>query len=66
MVVAEHWPSVDLPKGADGVDSGARPLSGGRFISLLPEFGEGAAAGSGGEIRLVLNWFEELKRLVPN
>ena len=40
-------------------------LPDGRFVSLSTEYDNVPAAGSGGEIRLVFNWFEELKRLVP-
>jgi hypothetical protein len=39
-------------------------LPDGRFINLAVVF-EGGSAGTGGEVRFVLNWFEELKRLVP-
>jgi hypothetical protein len=40
-------------------------LPDGRFVSLSNENDTAAAAGLGTEIRLVFNWFEELKRLVP-
>jgi hypothetical protein len=38
-------------------------LPDGRFITLLPN--EGGPVGAPSELRVVLNWFEELKRLVP-
>ncbi len=38
-------------------------LPDGRFITLLPE--DTAASGAPAELRVILNWFEELKRLVP-
>ncbi len=38
-------------------------LPDGRFITLLPD--EGGPAGSRPGLRLILNWFDELKRLVP-
>ena len=38
-------------------------LPDGRFITLLPE--EGGPAGGRPELRLILNSFDELKRLVP-
>ena len=61
---------VELPRGPRmdlrSTDRrGFDALPDGRFVSVLPEFGEGTSATSGGEIRVVLNWFEELKRLVP-
>jgi hypothetical protein len=37
-------------------------LEDGRFISLSRVFGESASTG---EVRVVINWFEELKRRVP-
>jgi Tol biopolymer transport system component len=37
-------------------------LPDGRFLTLLPE---SEPAGGRSELRLILNWFEELKRLVP-
>ena len=38
-------------------------LPDGRFITLLPN--EGGPAGGRPELRVILNWFDELKRLVP-
>lgn len=38
-------------------------LPDGRFIMLLPD--ESGSAGGRPELRLILNWFDELKRLVP-
>jgi hypothetical protein len=41
-------------------------LPDGRFISVVPESEPGeSAALAAREVRIVLNWFEELKRLVP-
>jgi hypothetical protein len=41
-------------------------LPDGRFISLSPTYGDGSATPPlSGEIRVVVNWFEELKRLAP-
>jgi hypothetical protein len=39
-------------------------LPDGRFIGLVAEGSEDASV-IPGEIRVVLNWFEELKRLLP-
>jgi Tol biopolymer transport system component len=39
-------------------------LADGRFVSILPAEGD-LTGGGGNEIRVVTNWFEELKRLVP-
>jgi eukaryotic-like serine/threonine-protein kinase len=39
-------------------------LPDGRFISVVPTAGD-PSGGVGNEIRVVTNWFEELKRLVP-
>jgi serine/threonine-protein kinase len=36
-----------------------------RFVGPIPPFDNTDRAGQGGQIRVVLNWFEELKRLVP-
>ena len=38
-------------------------LPDGRFITLLPD--QSGPAGVGPELRVILNWFDELKRLVP-
>lgn len=35
------------------------------FISVSPAFDDGPTAAATGGVRVVLNWFEELKRLVP-
>jgi hypothetical protein len=40
-------------------------LPDGRIISLSPLTGDGQDAASKPEVRVVLNWFEELKRLAP-
>jgi serine/threonine-protein kinase len=40
-------------------------LADGRFISLSRVFGEGTSTPLSGEVRVVINWFEELKRRVP-
>ena len=40
-------------------------LADGRFISLSRAFGEGTSTPLSGEVRVVINWFEELKRRVP-
>jgi tricorn protease-like protein len=47
--------TLENPRGYD-------VLPDGRFITLLPESGP---AGGRPELRLILNWFDELKRLVP-
>jgi dipeptidyl aminopeptidase/acylaminoacyl peptidase len=62
--------AVDIPRGPQpGVLStdvrGYDILPDGRFISLAPTSGEGPGSASSNEIRVVLNWFEELKRLAP-
>ena len=61
---------VDLPRGPHpgllSTDTrGYDLLPDGRFVSLAPASGEGPASASSNEIRVVLNWHEELKRLVP-
>jgi serine/threonine-protein kinase len=38
-------------------------LRGGRFVSVVPAFGDSAVPTT--ELRVMLNWFEELKRLAP-
>jgi eukaryotic-like serine/threonine-protein kinase len=40
-------------------------LPDGRFISVSPASGEVTGSGFKPEVRVVLNWFEELKRLAP-
>jgi Tol biopolymer transport system component len=40
-------------------------LPDGRFISLSRTFGDATSTSSSGEVRVVTNWFEELKRRVP-
>ena len=40
-------------------------LPDGRIVSLSSPLGDGLASGSGSEVRVVLNWHEELKRLAP-
>jgi hypothetical protein len=40
-------------------------LTDGRFISVSPLSGDGPNAALRPEVRVVLNWFEELKRLAP-
>jgi Tol biopolymer transport system component len=40
-------------------------LPDGRFVSLAPAGRDRPASASSNEIRVVLNWFEELKRLAP-
>ena len=44
--------------------TGVQHLPNGRFISLLPPE-SGLNGGAPPEMRVVLNWFDELKRLVP-
>jgi hypothetical protein len=61
--------AVDLPKvprpGLLATDMrGYDVLPDGRFISLTPLSGD-VANPSNAEVRVVLNWFEELKRLAP-
>ena len=61
---------VDLPRGPQpGLLStdvrGYDILPDGRFISIAPTSGDGPASPSGNEIRVVVNWFDELKRLAP-
>jgi hypothetical protein len=60
---------VELPRGprtdirsSDVRGRGYDVLPDGRFVSVSPVFGEGAASG---EIRVVLNWFTELQQRVP-
>jgi hypothetical protein len=52
-----------------GVRSGGRRaydvLPDGRFIGLVDPGDAGSTVGAASQIRVVLNWFEELKRLVP-
>ena len=62
--------AVDLPKvprpGLLATDMrGYDVLPDGRFISLTPLSGD-VANPSNAEVRVVLNWFEELKRLAPS
>jgi hypothetical protein len=40
-------------------------LPDGRIVSVSSSLGQGLAGASASEIRVVLNWFEELKRLAP-
>ena len=40
-------------------------LPDGRIVSVAYTYGDTSSAAPRGEIRVVLNWFEELKRLVP-
>jgi hypothetical protein len=40
-------------------------LPDGRIVSVASSLGQGAAGAPASEIRVVLNWFEELKRLAP-
>jgi hypothetical protein len=40
-------------------------LADGRFISLSRAFAESTSSPLSGEVRVVINWFEELKRRVP-
>jgi len=40
-------------------------LPDGRFVGLVAGSGDEVSADRPGEVRLVINWFEELKRLVP-
>ena len=54
-----------LPGLLSGDVRGYDILPDGRFVSLAPASGDGAASILPNEIRVVLNWFEELKRLVP-
>ncbi len=54
--VPEPGITLENPRGYD-------VLPDGRFITLLPD--EGGPAGLRPELRLILNWFDELKRLVP-
>jgi len=61
--------AVDLPKvprpGLLATDMrGYDVLPDGRFISLTPLSGD-VANPSNAEVRVVLNWFDELKRLAP-
>jgi len=63
--------AVELPKvprpGLLSTDvRGYDVLPDGRFISLSPLSGDGPNAASKPEVRVVLNWFEELKRLAPS
>ena len=46
-----------LPRGYDVLPDGS-------FITLLPA-DNASSGGAGSEMRVILNWFEELKRLVP-
>jgi hypothetical protein len=62
--------AVELPKvprpGLLSTDvRGYDVLPDGRFISLSPLSGDGPNAGLRPEIRVVLNWFDELKRVAP-
>ncbi len=61
---------ADLPRGPrpellSGDVRGYDILPDGRFVSLSHASGEGSASASSNEIRVVLNWTEELTRLVP-
>ena len=40
-------------------------LPDGRIVSVSSSFDQALPGASGSEIRVVLNWFEELKRLAP-
>jgi hypothetical protein len=40
-------------------------LPDGRFVSIVPASDDGSPAAPNTELRVVLNWFEDLKRLVP-
>jgi hypothetical protein len=40
-------------------------LPDGRFISLSRTFGDATSTSSSGEVRVVTNWFDELKRRIP-
>ena len=40
-------------------------LPDGRFISVSQAYGDDSTTALSGEVRVVLNWTEELKRLVP-
>ena len=40
-------------------------LPDGRILSVSPAAGDGTSGTTANDIRVVLNWFEELKRLVP-
>ncbi len=61
---------ADLPHGlhpglVSGEPRGYDILADGRFISLAPASVGGMGSAPTNEIRVMLNWFEELKRLVP-
>ncbi len=61
---------VSLPRGPrpgliSGNVRGYDVLPDGRFLSLTQASGEGTVSAPANEIRVVLNWLEELKRLVP-
>jgi eukaryotic-like serine/threonine-protein kinase len=44
---------------------GYDPMPAGRFVSLSLGSGDGLLGSQNNELRIVLNWFEELKRLAP-
>ena len=54
-----------LPGLLSGDVRGYDILPDGRFVSLAPASDDGASSTLSNEIRVVLNWFEELNRLVP-
>ena len=61
---------VELQRGPQpgllsGDSRGYDLLPDGRFVTLAPPSSDGTASSSDGEFRVVLNWFEELNRLVP-
>jgi serine/threonine protein kinase len=63
-------PPRELPRGPlPGILSlgfrGYDVLPDGRFVSVSPWSGSGSTGAAAAEIHVVVNWFEELKRLVP-
>ena len=63
---AVELPNVPRPGLLSTDVRGYDVLPDGRFISLSPLSGDGPNAASRPEVRVVLNWFEELKRLAPS
>jgi eukaryotic-like serine/threonine-protein kinase len=63
-------PPVMAPAAVTGILTSSMPraydiLPDGRFVGLVAPADDAAPAGPGTQIRVVTNWFEELKRLVP-
>jgi len=62
---AVELPNVPRPGLLSTDVRGYDVLPDGRFISVSPLSGDGSNAALRAEVRVVLNWFEELKRLAP-